>query len=331
MSTKEKVLLMLIENQDQFVSGEKIATELEISRNSIWKAINKLKDDGYNIISISNKGYSLSLSSDTLSKEGLLSLVKNRNDFEVELFDTIDSTNTYLKNKLQKTNDKKQLVISKHQSSGKGRLGRSFYSPSDSGLYFSLGFIPSIDFTDISLVTSIAAVALCKAIDDVLFIKCSIKWVNDLIYKSKKVSGILTEASLSIENSMIENIVIGVGVNLYQPSLGFPSDIASKAGWLLESEYINCKNKLVASFINHFFEFYNNYDQKNIMNNYRSRSLVLNKNVSITYNNSKIKGKVIDITDKNELVLLKEDNEILHINSGEVTLEEFYHENNRFM
>ena len=137
MSTKERLLSILEENKGEYLSGEEIASRLELSRAAVWKGIQALRLEGHQISAVTNKGYALNLDSDVLSKQGILTWLKEKNGW-VEVRQEMVSTNEWLKQEaLAKKLPHGSLAAAQYQSGGKGRRGRSFYSPKDSGLYLS--------------------------------------------------------------------------------------------------------------------------------------------------------------------------------------------------
>lgn len=330
IKTKQNVLNYLYDNyysvNSEYISGTKIAKNLGVSRNAIWKVIKNLENDGYNINSISNRGYKLIGTTDILSGEGVTYYLKNKNLFDIEFFKSISSTNIMLKkfadnNKLNNVNnDKNKVFVSSHQTHGKGRLGRSFFSPENTGAYFSILLKPNISANKSNLITILASIAVTQAIKEVVELDANIKWVNDIFINNKKICGILTEASLSIENFDIDYIVLGIGINIYNPQNNFPEDIKNIAGSIFENveenKIFDLKNKLVASIIDNFYYYYSNFDfngnnyithRKQLLKKYKNLSCILDKEV---------------ILDTGELAIVKDidENFALEISIGDSNL-----------
>ena len=163
MSTKTELLSLLDEQRDSFLSGQEIAETLGISRNAVWKAVKSLQEQGFLIESMPSVGYRLAEKRDILSKDFLVNEIKH--PCTIHILDKIDSTNSYAKG-LDTASDT-HLVIASEQTAGRGRLGRSFYSPAEKGIYMSIAFEPDFDLDKSLFVTTISAVAACLAIEDV--------------------------------------------------------------------------------------------------------------------------------------------------------------------
>ncbi len=320
MSTKSEVLEILIKKDSEFVSGQFLASELRISRNSVWKAIESLKNDGYNILAVRNKGYFLKAKNDIISKAGIESYISDKQYFNIEVYDEIDSTNTRCKKYANEGAKEGRVVVSKLQTAGRGRFQRSFYSPSDTGVYFSFILRPEINADKTNLITTIAAIAVCRAIKKSFNIDAKIKWVNDIFINNRKVCGILTEANFSLENSLIESVVVGIGLNIYMPKDDFPKEIEKTAGYILENQITDARNKLVANILNEFLEIFTEYDKDKISKEYKNYSFIINKDVYLIKQNEKIKVRVIDINNENQLIVKYENGEIQALNSGEISI-----------
>lgn len=322
MSIKNKTLNILENNKGNFISGEELAKNLNVTRNSIWKAINSLKKDGYNISSVTNKGYCLSVSNNILSSESILKYLKN-DFFEIEVHKTINSTNTYVKELA--VNGKKEgiVVIAEEQTSGRGRFSRKFYSPKGSGIYMSILLRPTLHASNSYLITSSAAVAICNAIDSISNKETNIKWVNDIYLDNKKVSGVLTEASLDFESGLIDFAVLGIGINVFKPEGGFDKEIENIATSIFDEETVksgDIRSKLIAKILDNFLDFYKNIEDKNFLEAYKKKSLLINKEVNILSKNSTEKATVLDIDNECRLKVKLQDGSIKLLSSGEVSL-----------
>ena len=229
-------------------------------------------------------------------------------------FKEIDSTNEFAKREATKTSED-ILIISEKQTAGKGRMGRSFHSP-EGGIYMSLLLHPKEDRkpTDI---TVMAAVAVSRAIETVVDARVYIKWVNDIYVNNKKVCGILTEGSYNAQKRVFDYAVLGVGINMFVPTDGFPDDIKDIAGALLETKDDLKKERLIDAFLENFFEIYDG--KSDCMPEYKSRSIVLGKEIEYIKNGERIRAKAVDISDSGELVV-KTDSGEQKLNSGEIKI-----------
>lgn len=318
MTIKQQVLKALVKNMGKSVSGEQLSKELFCSRNAVWKAIKSLENDGYEIEATTNKGYCLKNENVTFSSVLVEKYLKT--DCKVIVLDDIDSTNNYLKKLAEDGEKENTVVIAKHQSGGKGRMGRSFFSPK-SGLYMSILLRPNFSAEKSLFITTATAVAVSDAIDSLSDKSSSIKWVNDVFIDSKKVCGILTEASIDFETSGLSYAVVGLGVNLYHPADGFPEDIKNIAGTVFDSEISGDeKAKFAAEIINGFFNIYNNFENSDFMKRYKSKSFILGKKINVIKGDKKIPATAIDIDDEARLLVEYETGERESLVSGEVSI-----------
>lgn len=318
MTIKQQVLKALVKNMGKSVSGEQLSKELFCSRNAVWKAIKSLENDGYEIEATTNKGYCLKNENVTFSSVLVEKYLKT--DCKVIVLDDIDSTNNYLKKLAEDGEKENTVVIAKHQSGGKGRMGRSFFSPK-SGLYMSILLRPNFSAEKSLFITTATAVAVSDAIDSLSDKNSSIKWVNDVFIDSKKVCGILTEASIDFETGGLSYAVVGLGVNLYHPADGFPEDIKNIAGTVFDSEISGDeKAKFAAEIINGFFNIYNNFENRDFMKRYKSKSFILGKKINVIKGDKKTPATAIDIDDEARLLVEYETGERESLFSGEVSI-----------
>ena len=319
MTTREKLLTLLESRQGSFVSGEEIAGNLSLSRAAVCKAVKQLRQAGYAIEAVTNRGYRLSPEGDILSIPGVKKYL-NR-DFSILLKDSVDSTNATLRTMAEQGMAEGTVVLANAQTRGRGRYGRSFYSPEDTGLYLSLLLRPVHDSPRQTVtLTAAAAVALCQAIESVSGEAPQIKWVNDIFLRGKKTCGILTEAAFHLETGAPEYVVVGVGINAYQPEGGFPPEIAQIAGPLWESTLPDGRNKLAAEFLNRFWELYQAADPAAFLEDYRRRSLVVGRDVTVVAGNTERKARVLGIDDACRLLVKYESGETVALSYGEVRI-----------
>lgn len=317
MDTKEQILTLLEEQKGCFISGEEIAKKLCLTRTAIWKAITGLKNDGHEIIALRNKGYCLSMDSDVISAVGIKKYLKCPENVRIEVFSSLNSTNTYAREKAIAGEKEWYVVIALSQTDGKGRKGRSFYSPEGTGLYMSILLRPSFIKTyEAMKLTTQAAVAVCEAIEAVSDDKAEIKWVNDVFVNKKKVCGILTEAAVSMENDCLDYAVLGIGINVSEPVNGFPPELKSAGSITLTVP--GGKNRLAAEIINRFSDYY--LSGKNYVDKYRKRNFVIGKEVLVIGPSSTENAVAIDIDDKCGLVVRYENGAVKHLSSGEISV-----------
>ncbi len=254
---------------------------------------------------------------DNLLEKEIASILNHNGD--VMVFDSIDSTNTYLKGLAADGQKEGTVVIAKSQTKGRGRLGRSFHS-AENGLYLSLLLRPNKSAEASLLITVAASVAVALAIEKVTGKHTEIKWVNDIYLNGKKVSGILTEGAINPENAKLSYAVLGIGVNIFPPKDNFPEEIKNIATAIYGSEKgENILPTLAAEIINIFMEFYKNLEQKEYITEYKKRSILTGKEVSYVSGGTIYTGKVLGIDDDARL-LLRVGGEKVVLNAGEVSV-----------
>ena len=322
MTAKEKILFLFETNRGIYLSGEKIAEELNISRAAVWKAVNKLKEEGYPIHAIPNKGYCLSVETDILSSQGIRKYLKSETaNLDIEVLPTVDSTNRIVWTKANEGTQDGYVLVANEQITGRGRTGRDFFSPKGTGIYLSILLRPQGYGTSEALqITTLAAVAMCEAIREVSGKHPGIKWVNDIFLDGKKVCGILTEASFGMESGLLEYAVLGVGVNVYRPVMGFPKELKDKAGFLFEKSIKDLKNQLTASFLHHFMVAYHSKNKEKYIQKYREYSILIDKEIYVFQGDEKRKARVCDINEACQLVVMYEDGSVEALSYGEVSI-----------
>ena len=322
MGTKEKLLALFEADKGKFFSGEELAARLAVSRTAVWKAVNSLRKEGYEIQAVRNKGYSLSVSTDILSIQGVEKYLNPEHSYiELEILPDIGSTNDYLREKAAQGKGEGYAVVAGAQTRGKGRTGRSFYSPADTGIYLSLLLRPK-DCGPAQAVkfTTMAAVAACEAIEKVSHRSPQIKWVNDIYIDGKKVSGILTEASVSLENGSLEYVLLGIGINVYPPEKGFPQELRETAGSVFQERKSDGKNQLTAGFLNRLMEIYTKEETGEYAEEDRKRSMVLGKRIQILTPEGEKGARALEIDKDCRLLVEYEDGNRELLRAGEIRI-----------
>lgn len=325
---KNKIIHLLENNRGTCLSGEKIAEMLGVSRTAIWKNIKVLKENGFEIETVPGKGYTLSKGSNAISKEGIS--INLNPDITLKLFESLDSTNTTAIELIGQGVDNKTLVVANTQLKGKGRLGRTFYSPKDTGIYMSMILKSHMTADKSVLITAAAGVAASRGIQATTGIETKLKWVNDLYIKDKKIGGILTEAVTDFESGSINHIIVGIGINCSTENFSsFDDTLSNKAGAITSqsnADYVN-RNKLISSIANNLIELYEEIqaDDFSFMNEYRENSYLIDKDIiiyktpTIDMNNTEL-AHVLDINDRGGLVVQLKDGTVETITSGEVSV-----------
>lgn len=323
MTTKEKLLALLENSKGTFFSGEEIARTLQVSRAAVWKAVNALREDGYTIDAATNKGYRLSPDSDILSPQGIRRFLKPEyRDLDLTVLPTAPSTNALVREKANQGRPEGCIIIACEQTDGRGRYGRQFFSPVDSGVYLSLLLRPTAySPQQATCLTAAAAAAMCQAIEAVTGQQPGIKWVNDIFLHGKKVCGILTEAAVGLETGTLNYMVLGAGVNLYPPAEGFPEEIQSIAGSVLERSCPEAKNRLVGEFLNRFWDFYSHPECRAYLEDYRARSLAIGRNVTVLSAGKAVSAYAYGIDDDFRLLVRYENGDTEALSYGEIRIQ----------
>ena len=314
-------ILNILKNNKEFVSGENIAKSLNVSRAAIWKNISKLKNMGYNIVSVTNKGYLL-LEEELLFNK--LEIEKEIDTFvlgkKVYFFDEITSTNEYAKKLANDNANEGTIVISDSQTNGKGRLDKNWVSNKGDGIFLSLILNPNIELFSVTQITLLAGICVCNTIKMCTNLDAKIKWPNDIIINNKKVCGILTEVSAQIDK--VSHIILGIGINVNNES--FDESIKNKATSIfLETGNKLERQKIIGYFLKEFENKYFKYKQEKnfltFLDEYKNLCVNIGKEVKVIYCDKEITGVVLDISPLGEIIL-KTKKETLKIVSGEVSL-----------
>ena len=258
---------------------------------------------------------------DVLSDEGINSFLDEeiKNKIKIDIRECVGSTNDEVK-KLALQGEKEWCVLlSRCQTQGKGRLGRSFFSPDSTGVYMSILLRPHCKPEEAVLITTAAAVAVCRSLEG-LGVNPQIKWVNDIFVNNKKVCGILTEAGFSSGEHYPDYVVLGVGINMYEPEGDFPEDLKSVAGAVFFEEKEECCNKFVAEFINYFYDFYGNLLSRSHITEYRNKCFVLGKEINVISQGNVTSAKDLDVDENCNLSVEYSNGEKSLLSSGEISV-----------
>ena len=321
----QKKILDILLNADDFISGQEISEKLGVSRQAVWKAINALKEKGYEIQSVTNRGYRLVSSPNYLNESSMKSLLHNKIiGKNLIVLDSVDSTNDYLKKLGNEGCENGTVVAAREQTKGKGRLGRTWQSKKDDGIAFSVLLRPNVAPSEVSAITPLAGLAVCKAIREYTKLDCVIKWPNDIIVGRKKLVGILTE--MSAEFDAVEYVITGIGINVDHTS--FPEEIAFKAtSLLLETGRHVDKNEFLACVLEHIE---NEFVKNNLeltptaLSEYTDLCATLGRSVTFQRGTRRISGMAVGVSEHGELKVMMSDGTISLVNSGEVTVQGIY-------
>lgn len=318
MKTKNKILFYLEENVNSYISGQEIADQVGISRMAVWKAIRSLKDEGYLIDSVTNKGYRLLLQNDILSEEGIRkNLREEYKDNPIVVMESTGSTNSDAKKMGIDGALNGTIIVTNEQTQGRGRFGRTFFSQKGKGIYMSIIIKPSMDIEEVAFSTILSVVAVSRAIRKFTDESLDVKWVNDIYIKGKKVCGILTELISDIESGAVDFIVVGVGLNLNTSANDFPEEVRNIAGSLKISG-VN-RNKMIAEISMQIMDLFENFKTERIIEEYKEQQLLLGKNIRYEKNGDIIEGIAKDIDPFGGLVVDVKGKDVV-LRSGEVSV-----------
>lgn len=316
---KDKVLYLLL-TAEGYISGETMSEKLGISRTAVWKYINRLRSEGCIITSATNKGYKLISTPDRVDEQALRPHITAKNIAgKIVYFPETDSTNSEAKRHSYYPDG--TLFIADTQTGGKGRLGRTWTSSKNVGIYMTLLLKPAIAPSSVAGITLTAGLAISRALDSFLpeDKKAMIKWPNDIVIDSKKISGTLTEMSAEIDR--VNYVACGIGINVNND--GFDDELAQKAASLfsLTGEFQN-RAPLAAAVINEFEPLYKTFIRHGLapmMEEYRTRCITVGSDVRIIRDGAAVEAKAVDISDDGA-VIAEINGERVTVSAGEVTV-----------
>ncbi len=322
MSSKDKILQILLDNKGEYVSGESIADTLQVTRNAIWKCINNLKAEGVEIVSSKRLGYMIPKGVDILSKSDIVEhLIPPLKDTPIHLFSTIDSTNDYAKDLAKDNAPEYTLVVADKQTSGKGRMGRAFESPSGTGIYMSFILRPKTSIETSQLITSCVAVAISKAIDTLCGSNSKIKWVNDIFLNGKKISGTLTEGALDFETNSFSYAVVGIGINVRSIKGVFNDELSNIATSIEDETGLKLsRSQLIAEVFNNVYLEMQHIEDRSFLEDYKKRSLIIGEKVIVSEHGVDTYATAMDIDNSAGLLVMFQDGSTRVLNSGEARI-----------
>ena len=318
-------ILALLRETDGYISGQELCERFGVSRTAVWKAINQLKKEGYEIEAVQNRGYHISSVPDVLSENELVSIRKTQwIGQKIYYFDTVDSTNIKANHLAEEGSEHGTLVVAERQITGKGRRGRGWESPEQTGIFMTLILKPEIETANASMLTLVAAMAVRKGIEQVSGLKAAIKWPNDIVVNGKKVCGILTEMSAQMD--YVNHIVIGIGINVHNQN--FPEEIKNVATSLLLEcgERVNRAALIEAiweAFEAYYEVFMQNQNLSALRNEYDAHLANRGQRVKVLDPKDSYEGVAQGITDRGELMVDTWESRKL-VSSGEVSVRGIY-------
>lgn len=326
MSVKQNLLSALEEHRGEDISGQELADRLCVSRAAVWKAIKTLQAEGYGIDASPGRGYRLRPDSDRLSAEGIrLHLPAEYASCAVEAVQEIDSTNRAAKQQALGPGPERCLLAANYQTAGKGRLQKSFFSPADTGLYFSLTLRRTLPYAEVVPVTMAAAVAAVRVLERLTPARPRIKWVNDILVDGKKAAGILTEAIGDLESGLVHAVVIGVGLNLRTPAESFPPELRSIAASVFPPPAVT-RNQLAGELAGEIFRLtdalFGPDGEKALTaltTEYRDKSAVLGREITWEQGGRRFAGTALDI-DQTGALLVRTTEGLQSLRAGEISV-----------
>lgn len=304
-----------------FVSGQQISKDLHVSRTAIWKHINVLKERGYIFESSTRKGYRLIYAPNLLTPLEIDSALHTETfGRHVVYLESTQSTNEEAKKIAREGAEEGTIVVAEEQITGHGRLARGFYTPFAKGIWFSLILRPKFFPMEASKCTLLAAVGVCRGIRRMGLADAGIKWPNDILVHGKKLVGILTLMSASMEK--IDYIIMGIGINTGIKKNEFPEDFREGATSFL-NEGINVSRKdLLAAILGELEKEYSiaqdeGFDK--VLDDWRALSVTLGQEVRVIFGDDSYTGKAVDI-DRDGCLLVNTGSEVKRVIAGDVSI-----------
>lgn len=321
-------VLQLLRQSGGYLSGQSMSQELGVSRTAVWKAVDALRAGGYEIDSVTRKGYRLlQATRDLRLQEVRACLGEHPWGQHLQLMETVDSTNTVLKRLAEEGAPEGTAVLANQQTGGKGRLGRSFLSPPSMGLYASFLLRPAVQPAQLLHLTPMAAVAAVHAVEAACGIRPGIKWTNDLVLGRKKMAGILTELSVEAETGRIQSVVVGIGLNCSQTPEDFPPELRTMATSLKAA---GCdpvdRNRLAAELVRSMHRLSEELltGKKQWMDQYARDCITIGQDVRIVCGEQEQFAHAEGVDENGALLVVHRDGRRQTIASGEVSVRGMY-------
>lgn len=229
----DRLLGLLLHSADSPLSGEAMSTQLGVTRAAVWKSITQLREQGFSIESGTNRGYRLAEIPNRLSVPLIAAAMRQPQPDRLVVLDSVDSTILAANRMILEGCPNGTVVLADRQTAGMGRMGRSFLSEPEVGVYLALVVAPNCPVQQLGLLTSYAGLAVCGAIEALAPVQAAIKWPNDILLGSRKVCGILTRLVSDAETNTITHAIVGIGINVLQQQ--FPAELADKAVSILQA------------------------------------------------------------------------------------------------
>lgn len=327
---KDTVLKLLQDSGGQWVSGEGISDQLGITRAAVWKAVNALRRDGYDIEARKSRGYRLADAPDRLTETEIRARLDGTKLVGRKLvcFESVDSTNAYLKRVASQGVVDGTVAVADEQTGGRGRRGRRFQSPAGKGVYLSALLRPPVEPNRLLPLTGFVAVAMCNAIERVAGIRPKIKWANDLVLGNRKLCGILTELSLEGESGALQYVIIGIGINVAHTREDFAGELENIATSLnLETGKTISRAALAAAMIEELDALYQallRHKLQPYLDAYRRDCLTIGRQVQLLWEDVHEKVLATGVDDDLGLQVIRQNGARETIRTGEVSVRGLY-------
>ena len=311
MNLKEYVLYRLQQESGDYVSGQELAESSGKSRAAVWKAIKALQKEGYGISAVTNRGYALTEDNDLISENRIASAMEHR--VKIYYYPQVDSTNTQARRLIDGGEREAFLVAADSQTAGRGRQGKSFYSPANTGIYMTLAVHPNTRLQNAVTATTAAAVAVCRAVERLTDAKPRIKWVNDVYCNNRKICGILTEAISDFELGIATSIVVGIGININTAS--FPDEVENAGALNASVKRAALIGAVADELLNIIFGDYSDF-----IDYYREHSMLLGKKINYIEKGRVTPAVAAAIDETGGLVVKTANGEMKTLRSGEISI-----------
>lgn len=324
--SRQRVCAALQAAEGEYRSGEELSRDIGISRAAVWKAVEALRRQGYDIEARTGKGYRLLQSPDLLRQDTLVHyLTEQRENWQV--LESVDSTNSACRRLALEGAPDGTVVLADCQTAGRGRRGRSFQSPAGKGLFFSILWRPDCAPERLLPLTALSAVAACQAIRRVTGAEVQIKWPNDLVLSGRKLAGILTEMALEGESGHVSHVVVGIGINVHQRPEDFGGEVADIATSLDLALGKNiCRAQLAAALLEEMDLLRREvlFAPEKWLADYRAACLSIGRTVQLIRGESRERVQALAVDEQYGLVVRHQDGTEETVRSGEVSVRGLY-------
>ena len=310
-------IIHFLKSSPNYISGEEISRQIKISRAGIWKYIQVLRDEGYDIVAVPHLGYKLISAPDKLLPSeiqfGLATKILGK---KIVYFDSIGSTMDYAFQLGMQGAEEGTVVCAESQSKGRGRMGRNWASPKGKGIYMSVILRPKLSPTDVAQLTLLSAVAICEVVKKVCSVKATIKWPNDLLVHNMKLAGILTE--LSAEMDRVRFVVIGIGLNVNTPVSLLPTHSTSLKN---ETKQQISRIEVFQEILRHLEKWYEDFKMagsKKMLQRWKEYSSTLGRRVRVVDTNGHVEGEAIGLDQYGGLIIRNDEGMIVKRMTGDV-------------